>query len=160
MNGSTSEDRAAASCPIIDIDYREYRPAFWHFESLNQVRETGPIVWNHTPNGFWMVNRYDEVKEALQRPDIFTNDVVSALGDPEAHLRLLPQNLNGAEHVAYRHVLNPWFSPGSVKRIEPLARQRCVAMIEELAPKGSCDLTTDFAMLFPTEIVTARRPAA
>jgi cytochrome P450 len=151
----TAVERAAGCCPIIDTDYRIDRPAFWNWTNLNEVREMAPIVFNTSVRGFWMVNRYDEVKEALQRPEVFTNDVVSALGEPESHVRLLPQNLNPPEHVWYRHVLNPWFSPGSVKRIEPLARERCVAMIEALAPKGACDLATDFAMLLPTEIFLA-----
>ena len=96
-----------------------------------------PILWNVTPNGFWMVTRYDDVREALQTPAVFTNKVVSTLGDPDHHLYLIPQNLDGKAHVDCRHVVNPWFSPGSVKRIEPLARERCIAMIEELRPAGS-----------------------
>jgi cytochrome P450 len=156
MSDLSAEERAAGVCPIIDIDYRQDRAAFWNFASLNEIRESAPIVFNKTPHrGYWMVNRYDEVKEALQRPEVFTNDLVSALGDPDHHVRLLPQNLNPPEHVWYRHVVNPWFSPGTIDRIMPLARQRCIAMIEELAPKGGCDLTTDFAMIFPTEIFLA-----
>ena len=142
-------------CPVIDIDYRVARPAFGHYASLNEVREVAPIVWNETPNGFWMVTRYDEVKEALQRSDVFTNKVVSALGDPHHHLYLIPQNLDGKAHVDCRHVVNPWFSPGSVKRLEPIARQRCIAMIEELRPTGHCDLSVDFAMQYATEMVLA-----
>jgi cytochrome P450 len=152
------QERPAAGCPIVDIDYRVERPAFWHYASLNEVREIAPVLFNRFTGGsrgFWMVTRYDEVKEALQRPDVFTNDHVSAITEPEADMRLLPQNLNPPEHVWYRHVLNPWFSPGSVKRIEPLARERCIAMIEELVPQGRCDLATGFAMQFPTEIFLA-----
>jgi cytochrome P450 len=155
VTDAARDHRAVGSCPIIDTDYREHRPAFWHFDNLNRAREAAPILWNETPHGFWMVNRYDDVKEALQRPDIFTNEVVSALGDPEKHIRLIPQNLNGKEHVAARHVLNPWFSPGAIERIVPLARERCIAMIERLAPNGGCDLATEFAMLFPTEVFLA-----
>ena len=139
-------------CPVVDIDYRNDRPAFTHYTSLNEVRELAPIVWNETPYGFWMVTRYDEVREALQRPDVFTNKVLSALGDPDHHLYLIPQNLDGKAHVDCRHVINPWFSPGSVKKLEPLARERCIAMIEDLRPAGSCDLSVDFAMAYATEM--------
>jgi cytochrome P450 len=144
-----------AGCPIVDIDYRVARPAFGHYASLNEVREMAPIVWNETPNGFWMVTRYDDVREALQRPDVFTNKVVSALSDPHHNLYLIPQNLDGQAHVDCRHVVNPWFSPGSVKRLEPVARERCIARIEELKPSGHCDLAVDFAMLYATEMFLA-----
>jgi cytochrome P450 len=143
---------APGVCPVVDVDYRVDRPAFGHYASLNDVRELAPIVWNETPYGFWMVTRYDEVREALQRPDLFTNKVVSALGDPDHHLYLIPQNLDGKAHVDCRHVVNPWFSPGSVKKLEPLARERGIAMIEELQPAGSCDLSVDFAMMYATEM--------
>ena len=55
-------------CPVIAVDYRENRPAHWTYASLNEVREMAPITWNERPRGFWMVNRYDDVKEALQDP--------------------------------------------------------------------------------------------
>jgi cytochrome P450 len=145
-------ERAEGVCPVVDIDYRVPRPAFAHYESLNEVREQAPFVWNTVPQGFWMLSRYEQVRDALQRPDLFTNEVLSPLGDPDAKTRLLPQHLNGDEHRMYRHVLNPWFSPGSVQRVEPLARERCRVLLDELAPRGGCDLATDFAMIFPTEI--------
>jgi cytochrome P450 len=156
VSDSKPIDRAEGVCPIIDIDYRIDRPAFETYASLNEAREQAPVLYNRTPfNGYWMVTRYDLVKEALQRPDVFSNKLVSALGDPSQHLYLIPQNLDGKAHVAVRHVVNPWFSPLSVKRIEPLARERAIAMIEALAPKGSCDMTTDFAMLYATEMFLA-----
>jgi cytochrome P450 len=156
VSDSTAVDRAEGICPIIDIDYRIDRPAFETYASLNEVRELAPILYNRTPHdGYWMVTRYDLVKEALQRPDVFSNKVVSALGEPDRHLFLIPQNLDGAAHVAVRHVVNPWFSPQSVNRIEPLARERAIGMIEALAPIGACDLSTDFAMLYATEMFLA-----
>ena len=104
----TDEREAAKHCPVIDIDYRPGRPALWHYQSLNEVRELGDIVWNTTPGGFWMVNRFDPVREALQNQEVFTNRVVNAF-DPDMDIELLPQNLNGDEHRKYRSVLNPWF---------------------------------------------------
>ena len=100
---------------MVDIDYRLQRPAFWHFNSLNEVREQARFSMNTVPHTFWMLNRYDDVREALQRPDVFTNQVTSALQDPATKVRLIPQNAVGREHVKYRQVLNPWFSPGSVQ---------------------------------------------
>jgi cytochrome P450 len=155
VSEQATERRVEGGCPVVDIDFRVDRPAFSHLEVLNELREMAPILWNETPNGYWMVTHYDLVKEALQRPDVFTNKIVSVLGDRDKHLYLIPQNLDGQAHVDCRHVVNPWFSPGSVKRLEPLARQRCIAMIEELRPVGRCDLAVDFAMIYATEVFLA-----
>ncbi len=139
----------------MDIDFRVERPAFGTYEVLNELREQAPILWNETPNGFWMVTHYDDVKEALQTPEVFSNRFTSALGDRDNHLYLIPQNLDGRAHVDCRHVVNPWFSPSSVKRLEPLARERCIAMIDALRPAGGCDMTVDFAMSYATEMFLA-----
>src|SRR5262249_52794244 len=125
---------------------------FATYARLNELREQAPFLWNTTPNGYWMITRYDDVKEALQRPDVFSNRMTSAIGNREQRLYLIPQNLDGPAHVECRHVVNPCFSPGSVQRMEPLARQRCVALIEALQPAGRCDLTRDFAMGYATEM--------
>jgi cytochrome P450 len=146
-----TEAEGTGSCPVIDIDYRVDRPLFWHFESLNGVREQAPVTWNASAKGFWMVNRYDEVKEALRMADVFTNQKVNAF-DPDMELRLLPQTLNGEEHLKFRSLLNPWFSPGAVKRLDPLSQSRSVALIEAMIPRGSCDFVADFGILYPTEI--------
>ena len=138
-------------CPVTDVNYLVDRPVFWHYDSLNSVREEGAVTWNPTGKGFWMVNRYEEAKEALRMEEVFTNKVVNAL-NPDMTLRLLPQNLNGEEHRQYRKLLNPWFSPGAVKRMDPFSESRCRFLVEQLAPKGSCDFVADFGIIYPTEI--------
>ncbi len=138
--------------PVIHDDFRVNRPAFGTYARLNELREQSPFLWNTTPNPYWMVTRYDQVREALQRPEVFSNRMTSALGNREQRLYLIPQNLDGKAHVDCRHVVNPWFSPGSVKRMEPLAHERASVMIDELKPRGHCDLTRDFAMGYATEM--------
>ena len=46
---------------------------------------------NTVPHRFWMLNRYDDVGEALQRPEVFTNQVRSALQDPATKVKLIPR---------------------------------------------------------------------
>jgi cytochrome P450 len=143
------------TCPVVDTDYRLDRPAFWHYANLNELREAGPAFWNTVNGGFWMVTRYAEIREALQNNAVFTNDVLNPLSQREDHMLLLPQHLNPPEHVKYRHILNPWFSPAAVDRITPLARSRCAALIDELAGTGSCDFVSDFGIVYPTEMFLA-----
>jgi len=143
--------RPTGGCPVTDVDYRTDRPLFWNYESLNTVREEGAVLWNSSGQGYWMVNRYEEVKEAFRMTDVFTNYRVNAF-DPAMELRLLPQNLTGDEHRKFRALLNPWFSPGAVKRMDPLSSSRCASLIEEVRPRGACDFVADFGILYPTEI--------
>jgi cytochrome P450 len=147
----TNTDRETGGCPVIPTDYRPNRPALHTFEELNQARELGAVVWNESCQGFWMVNRYEEVKEALRMDEVFTNSKVNAF-DPDMQVRLLPQTLNGEDHVKMRAVLNPWFSPGAVKRLDPISRSRCAELIEQVKGNGQCDLVADFGIRYPTDV--------
>ncbi len=141
--------------PTISTDYTLERPAHWHHANLDAIREQSPFTFNDSTYGFWMINRCDHVREALQTPEVFTCEATGVLAEPGQKPRLLPQNLDGAEHMAYRHILNPWFGPRAIERTAPLARRRAADLIDELQPKGRCDLATDFAMQYPTEIFLA-----
>jgi cytochrome P450 len=151
---TASDRRPPEGCPVTGTDYREDRPAFWHYEQLNAVREEHPVLWNTNNGGFWMFTRYEQVREALQNAAVFTNDTISPF-EPEPGLLLLPQMLNPPEHVRYRHILNPWFSAGTLERLDPLARSCCTRIIDGLVDRGRCDLVADFGIAFPTEVFLA-----
>lgn len=142
-------------CPVVHTDYRKGRPLLETYQLLEADRERGPFLWcDATQRPFYMITEYEHVIEALQMPDVFGNEVLSALS-PGRTIDLLPQYLNPPEHTTMRRVLNRWFAPAAVRRLEPLVLARCTELIEELAPKGSCDLVAEFAIRFPTEMFLA-----
>lgn len=148
----TSSAADAPRCPVTHTDYRVERPIFGHYAQLNEEREREPFLLNDsTKDPFFMVQRYAHVLEAMQMPDVFSNDIVNAL-DPFMDVRFLPNNLNPPAHTRMRKILNRWFSPAAVRRIEPLVMQRAVELIEEFEPHGECDLVSEFAIRFPTEM--------
>jgi len=150
-----TESTRASGCPVSQTDYTVGRPLFETYELLNAEREQGPFLRNDSrKHPFWMITEYDHVLEALQMPDVFSNEVISAL-TPEHTVDLLPQYLDPPEHTAMRRVLNRWFAPAAVRRLEPLVLSRCVELIEELRPKGGCDLVSEFAIRFPTDLFLA-----
>lgn len=150
-----TETSNTRGCPVIHTDYTVERPLFETYQLLDSDRELGPFLLNDSrPTPFWMVTEYEHVIEALQMPDVFGNEVLSAL-TPEHTIDLLPQYLNPPEHTAMRRVLNRWFAPAAVRRLEPRVLSRCVELVEELAPAGECDLVADFAIRFPTDMFLA-----
>jgi len=141
--------------PVVHTDYRVDRPLFEHYALLDADRETAPFLRaDFTPVPFWMVTRYEHVLEALQMPDVFGSEVINAM-DPRMDIEVLPNVLNPPAHTKLRRVLNRWFSPAAVRRLEPLVLSRCVELIEELKPRGECDLVAEFAIRFPTEMFLA-----
>jgi len=150
-----SEQKDVGGCPVTHTDYRLERPIFENYALLNAEREDSRFSWNDsTDHGFWMINRYDDVVEAVRRHDDFSNEQVNAFVNDMA-VPLLPNSLDPPEHTQMRRLLNPFFSPAAVKRLEPLARERARAMVAELKDRKADDLTTGFALLYPTELFLA-----
>ena len=148
-------DESRGGCPVVHTDYRHDRPAFTTYPLLNAEREIAPAVWNDsTEHGFLMVGRYDDVTALLKEHETLVNDNVNAF-DPHMEIDLLPQSLNPPEHTKLRRVLNPFFAPAAVKRLEPLAEERARALVKDLAPRKSSDLVSDFAIIYPTELFLA-----
>jgi cytochrome P450 len=155
MPETETEIMQASGCPVSHTDYTVQRPLFETYKLLDAERDAGPFLWNDTrPRPFWMITDYEHVLEALQMPDVFSNEVISAL-TPEHTFDLLPQYLDPPEHTAMRRVLNRWFAPAAVRRLEPLVLSRCEELIDELYPQGGCDLVSDFAIRFPTDLFLA-----
>ena len=147
--------RDLGGCPVFHTDYRVERPALETHRLLNADREAARFAWNDsTEEGFWVLNRFDDVREALQRDADFTNDQVSSLHRSPPGI-LLPENLNQPQHAEMRRILNPFFAPKLVRRIADLAQERAVALVEHIAPRKSEDMATGFGMTYPTELFLA-----
>jgi cytochrome P450 len=146
---------AGRDVPITTTDYRLDRPVHQTHALLDADREAGAVLRaDFTGSPFWVITRYDEVLEALQLPEIFGNEVINPM-DPHMSIELLPNKLNPPEHTKMRKLLNRWFTPAAVKRLEPVLRQRCAELVAELVPHGECDLVSEFAIRVPTEMFLA-----
>ncbi len=123
-----------------------------HFDEWDRLRQQVGAFGSdkHPSRTVWFLLRHDDVHLALQDPQLFSSRSVIPFSD-EDH-RWIPEELDPPEHTKYRQLLNPLFSPGRVAALESEIRTFCVELIEGIAPKGSCDLLTDFARLFPTTI--------
>ena len=64
----------------------------------------------------------------------------------------MPTQIDPPDHIKYRRILNPWFSPSAVDARRAAPRDLCRALVEDVAPTGGCDFVTEFAMRFPTEV--------
>lgn len=148
-------DETRRGCPVTHTDYTGITPIYEHYALLNADRERDRFLFNDfTERGFFMLQRYEDVQAGLQQHQTWTTAARSALR-PELGEPLLPQDLNGEEHLKLRKILNQFFAPAAVRRMEPMATERCIELIEELKPKGSCDFVAEFAIRYPTDLFLA-----
>lgn len=154
MSQEKTADRAKAQgCPFSHTDYNQDSAIYGHYQQLETDRRQGRFVFNDTTDrGFYMVQGFEDVVDALNNKN-FTNAVTSALNpDRKESSTFYPQELDGDVHTRFRRVLNPYFSPVGVRRLDAFALPRLREMIAEIKENGSVNFVEDFAIQFPAEV--------
>ncbi|MET0703167.1 MAG: cytochrome P450 [Mycobacterium sp.] len=147
-------DDQISSCPVLNFDYAEVRPAGSWMSTYDELRRQFPWYRNEYGPGFWTMVNYEGILQILQNAKAFSNSVVTAV-DPNPKYKWIPEMLDGEEHKQWRRQLGPLFSPGAVERLDGAVRQRAIELIEAIVAKadgGPVDFMADFAQQFPTSI--------
>jgi len=141
-------------CPIVEFDIAKNRPVMGYLTELDELRESSPAYWNTFGQGFWMLTRFSDIREAHQKSDIFSSRSI-IVTDPDPQYKWIPTLTDGPDHVKYRQILNSYFSPNAVKTLEDVNRGWANQVIDELIDSGHCNMATDFAGEFPTRAFLA-----
>jgi len=138
--------------PRLEVDLTaKIAPAGEHWKELDALREQHRFFWNTYGSGYWVLTRYDDIKEASHQPDIFSNHSIVAT-DPEPAYRFLPSFLDPPQHVKYRRLLNGWFAPAAVQKMAPEITRYARETIEPLVAAGHTDFCATFGDQYPVKV--------
>lgn len=131
-----------SNAPVTHID-----PAAFNadpYPTLAQMRRNAPITYVPELNAT-LLTRRDDIHREEKRIDVFSSHQPDGLMSV-----LMGENMmrkDGADHMAERRALFPALSPRTVAaHWKPLFARAARDILEELAPKGQCDLVADYAM--------------
>ena len=99
--------------------------------------------------GAWVVTTAEYAREVLQNSDPFCNSIRYSSDDATFARRLLPLGLDPPEHIKYRAVIAPMFSPKAIDRIEKDVYRVANEIIDEVGKSGRTDFMHTFARVFP-----------
>lgn len=128
------------------------------FESLHRdarvfYNATSNSLYEAHPKGVWVFTRAEDIRTALQAPDIFSSvgtvPFSSMIGETWP---LIPIEQDPPLHSAYRAILNGIFSPQKMKVLESWVRGCAGDLIDKLRAKQECDFVEEFARQFPVAI--------
>ncbi len=149
------------------FDVAAFARAFDHHsrdftDHLNQIfahmREECPIAWTPAYGGFWVLTRYEDVRQVVLDDANWSKlPGMSIPSNREAHdpPTFLPGDLDPPEHDVYRQLLDPLLSPAALVRLGPFIRQTVRELIDGFIEKGEADLVVDLAAPL-TAIVTLK----
>lgn len=150
-----------AADAIVDFDH--------HCDAFNENQETVnatlrrkcPVAWNTNYGGFWYLSSYDAVSRAARDDATFSHkyepdaaDGVDYQGEmgvprPEGQPALGIGEVDGDYHLALRHALAPFFSPGAVERLKPFMEDKAHEFLDRQIDQGTMDLVLDYASPVP-----------
>jgi cytochrome P450 len=143
-------ERKLGGCPVMHRDFAPEQPAGCHWAIADELRESSPVFFNTFAQGYWVFTRHDAVRDIYKTPELFSSESITPW-QPEPIYRFVPTQIDAPDHIKYRRIVNPWFSPRAIDAAEPAMRALCRRLVEEVAPAGECDLVSGFALRFPTE---------
>ncbi|HWE55390.1 MAG TPA: cytochrome P450 [Acidimicrobiales bacterium] len=138
-------------------------PAAWH-ESAAILRRESPITKVTIPGyeDFWAVTKHADIMEIERNPDVFTNAPYPTIGPiasrPNNAEGGNPVNtliqMDGKEHKDHRNIVNEWFKPASIKRMNDRVAELATQFVDRMeAMDGECDFANDIAMHYPLQVI-------
>lgn len=154
LAGSMRQERTGAKCPVTHVSFEAAdRPALSAQAMWDELREEGPIHLYQKGMERYLVVGHEEVMAAAQDAETFPQCTkLLTVDDSEALFSLIPLELNGAEHLAWRRLLTRYWSPKAVAAWETRIRECVGEMIDRIKPKGQCEFVDEFARRFPPTI--------
>lgn len=149
---NTRRERTRDYHPYADISIAE------NVAELADRREKCPLSYSTTgPDGFWVAVSYDDISGVLRsnnRGVISYPDSPFGVTDMKGGQQaMIPIELDGTAHHQYRKLLDPFFAPVAVAKLEPNVRKVAIGLIDEFIEDGHCDFVPQFAFPFPGSTV-------
>lgn len=145
-------DHPSLDHPVIDSAIGAgIAPAGAHFAEIDDLREQHRFYWNSEGPGYWVLTRFEDIREAFQDPGTFCNRSIVPT-DPDPEYRFLPSFIDPPEHMKYRRLMNRWFAPAAVTKMQPHITAAARETVTALAGDGECDFTATFGDRYPVRV--------
>src|SRR5262245_15316698 len=128
------------------------------------LRAQCPVAWTESYGGFWLASAFEPCVRAAKDLARFRSDH-DVDGTREGYQgitipslpnqRFIPSEADPPEFLEYRHLLQPWFSPGKVARWESFVRDHVTECLVDAVESGRIDLVLDLANPVPAAVTLA-----
>ena len=121
------------------------------------LREHQPMC--RQPDGSWLVTRYDDVKQAMSDPQVFSSDkrvdFFPKFGDSplyEHHTTSIVFN-DPPYHTRVRRLLAPFFAARVLRQMEASIAAMVDRLLDRAEERGHIDIVEDFALVIPLNLI-------
>ncbi|WP_024805390.1 cytochrome P450 [Nocardia sp. BMG51109] len=122
-----------------------------------RLREHAPVFRNETDD-FWALSRHADVAAAQRDSALFSSvnglRMEPAFWGPQAGRFFSFVAMDPPEHTRMRGLVARAFTQHRVQSLEPRLRELVRGLLEPLLDRGGFDLMTEFASIFPTDVIS------
>ena len=113
------------------------------------------LVWTPFTGGHWIATRSALIQEIYTDPSRFSSEVIFLPKEAGEKYLMVPTRMDPPEHTPYRKTLDKGLNLAQMRRVEDQVRAIAVELIEEIAAKGSCEFSSEYARIFPVKVFMA-----
>src|SRR3989441_5842098 len=142
---------------MADLQFNPMDPEFVAdpYPMYHRLRTGDPV--HHSPLGFWVLTRYDDVVAALRDPrlakEAIASFVAARFGAPVPAMGLSMLDRDPPDHTRLRGLVSKAFTPRVVEGLRPRIQQIVYGLLEGVAAKRSMDLIEEFAYPIPVAVI-------
>ena len=142
---------------MADIQFNPMDPEFVAdpYPTYHRLRTEDPV--HHSPLGFWVLTRYDDVVAALRDPrlakEAIASFVAARFGAPVPAMGLSMLDRDPPDHTRLRGLVSKAFTPRVVEGLRPRIQQIVDGLLDGVAGRRSMDLIEEFAYPIPVIVI-------
>lgn len=123
------------------------------YDHYRQLRQHRPVARSEALGGYWLLTNFHDIETVLRDQANFSSAKMTLPYMPEPAGPRIPLSLDAPEHLPYRRMLMPLFTPGMALDMEPLARQFAGELLDGVDNSGPVDFVEAFAVPFPQQVL-------
>lgn len=132
-----------------------------HVRAEYLAKSAPPIFWTPFNGGHWMLQKYNDVFDALRDYETFSSEhfspeefelMMAAMPEDQRIPAPVPISVDPPLHAKLRQPLFATFSPKSVAAMEQKIRNLAEQLVDALVDKGRCEFQHDVSDVYPVEI--------
>ena len=126
------------------------------YPTYHRLRATDPV--HHSPLGFWVLTRYEDVVAVLRDPRLAKEAIASVVAarfgvEVPVGMRLSMLDRDPPDHTRLRGLVSKAFTPRVVEALRPHIQQIVDGLLERVERAGSMDLIEEFAYPLPVVVI-------
>ncbi|KAJ5611118.1 hypothetical protein N7510_007837 [Penicillium lagena] len=118
------------------------------YAQFDHLRSKCPVAHTSDNGGFWMLSRYEDVKNCASDCSLFVSSRKAVIPSDPRGIRRPPLNTDPPAHTPYRTALDRTLKPARIQRLEPIIREHAEREFAKTVQKGESDICADFAASF------------